>query len=185
METASASFWEIQNIKDAVEIVSFFATIIAGIGILFALRDYSINRKQLNLSALESCITRFRDNFLHLNKDSKEEEVTAYIDLINEELFYFEQRFLPRAVAMEWIDGMIDHVPLYDPYGNLLNPGISLPIIHNRKILDQYRFKRVKKAFTLKSKIDADAAFGDVAHAKKEKAREKIVKEIISNLDIK
>ena len=141
--------------------------------------------KQLNLSALESCINRFRDNFLHLNKDSKEEEVTAYIDLVNEELFYFEQRFLPRAVAMEWIDGMIDHIPLYDTTGNLLNPSISLPIIHNRRILDQYRFKRVKKAFTLRFEIDADIAFGDSPYRLKEKEREKIVKEIISNLNIR
>lgn len=185
MDTANPSFWEVQNIKDLIEIISFFATIIAGVGILFALRDYSINRKQLNLSALESCVTRFRESFLHLSKDSKEEDVIAYVDFVNEELFYFEERFLPYSVAMEWIDGMIDHIPLYDPYGNLINSGISLPIIHRRKILDQYRFKRVKKAFTIRSHVDVDIAFGDVDHKLKEKARDKIVKEILRNLNIR
>ena len=73
-----------------------------------------------------------------------------YIDLVNEELFYFQNGFLPRVVAEEWLDGMIDMIPIYDPYGNVLNLGYCIPIIHQRKLLDQYRFRRVRRAFTIK-----------------------------------
>jgi hypothetical protein len=167
---------------DFIEVVSFVATVIGGIAILFAVRDYSTNRKQLNLSALESCITRFRENFIHLGHESPEPLVVEYIDLVNEELFYFQNAFLPKVVAQEWIDGMIDAIPLYDPVGNVLNQGYCIPLIHQRKLLDQYRFRRVKRAFTIRHHLDLDLVYGDGAFEPREKARQKIVNEIIRNL---
>lgn len=172
----------IDNLKDLLEVISFIATVIGGIAILFAVRDYSTNRKQLNLSALESCITRFRENFIHLNHQSPEPLVVEYIDLVNEELFYFQNRYLPKAVAREWIDGMIDAIPIYDPIGNVLNQGYCIPLIYQRKLLDQYRFRRVRRAFTIRSQIDAEVIYGDGNAERREKARRAVVHEIIRNL---
>ena len=172
----------IDNLKDLLEVISFIATVIGGIAILFAVRDYSTNRKQLNLSALENCITRFRDNFIHLSHQSPEPLVVEYIDLVNEELFYFQNRYLPKAVAREWIDGMIDAIPIYDPIGNVLNQGYCIPLIHQRKLLDQYRFRRVRRAFTIRIQIDPEVIYGDGHPDRREKARRVVVNEIIKNL---
>lgn len=172
----------INSWMDLIEVVSFLATVIGGIAILFAVRDYSTNRKQLNLSALESCITRYREQFIHLNHASQEPLVVAYIDLVNEELFYFQNDFLPKVVAQEWIDGMIDMIPLYDSAGNILNQGYCIPVIHQRKLLDQYRFRRVKRAFTIRHSLDLEIVYGGGAFPPKEKARQKVVNEIIRNL---
>ena len=174
--------WGIDNIKDLLEVISFIATTIGGIAILFAVRDYSTNRKQLNLAALESCVNRFREQFIHLNYQSPEPLVTEYIDLINEELFYFQHGFLPKVVAQEWIDGMIEALPLYDSVGNVLNQGYCIPIIHQRKILDQYRFRRVRRAFTIRTNIDLDVMYGDGDPERRESARLKVVNEIFENL---
>ena len=57
----------INSLFDLLEFFSFIATIIGGIAILFAVRDYSISRKQLHLSVLQSCVARFRDHFMDLN----------------------------------------------------------------------------------------------------------------------
>ena len=97
----------IDHLKDFLEVLSFIATIIGGIAILFAVRDYSISRKQLHLSVLQSCVTRFRDHFMDLGPASEINHVRDYLDLVNEELFYFEHQYLPLAVAHEWLDGMI------------------------------------------------------------------------------
>lgn len=174
--------WGINSIMDFLEVLSFLATIIGGIAILFAVRDYSISRKQLHLSALESCITRYRDEFLGLNMDSPELMVVKYIDLVNEELFYFEHQYLPMEVAAEWIDGMIDYLPLFDPTGNVLNKGSCLPMIAQRKILDQYRFRRVKRAFTIRIPVEMEWVYGDPSHPVKEDERKKVIYAIIDNL---
>ena len=172
----------IDHFKDLLEVLSFVATIIGGIAILFAVRSYSISRKQLNFAALESCIKRYRDHFLDLNHESPESKVIRYVDLVNEELFYFQHRYLPFDVAEEWIDGMIEHLPIYDKSGIVLNPGYFIPVIDAQKILDQYRFRRVKKTFTISANIKVDAVYGDGRFPIQIKEREKLVKAIVKNL---
>lgn len=172
----------INDVKDLLEVISFIATVIGGIAILFAVRDYSTNRKQLNLSALESCINRFRASFLHLGQQSSEALVIEYIDLVNEELFYFQNEFLPRVVAKEWVDGMIDFLPIYDAEDNVLNRGYCLSMIDQHKLLDQYRFRRVRRAFTVRVRVDAEAMYSDGNHVRREAARIRVVNAIIRNL---
>ncbi|MCB0846970.1 MAG: hypothetical protein KDE26_27155, partial [Bacteroidetes bacterium] len=62
--------WGIADFKDFLEVLSFIATIVGGIAIVLAARDYSVSRKQMHLSVLESCIMRFRENFSGLNPQS-------------------------------------------------------------------------------------------------------------------
>ena len=178
--------WGIDNVKDLLEVASFLATIIGGIAILAAVRSYSISRKQLNFAALESCIKRYRNNFLDLDRHSPQTQVIRYIDLVNEELFYFEHHYLPLDVAEEWIDGMIQFLPIFDPKGTLLNPDHCIPIIAEAGILDQYRFKRVKQAFTVNIDFSLTDIYGDEEKGIKvqpnEEAREKLIKAIVANL---
>lgn len=172
----------IDHFKDFLEVLSFIATIIGGIAILLAARDYSISRKQLHLSALQGCISRFRDDFLDLSPDSSPEKVIDYLDLINEELFYFEHQYLPLEVAEEWIDGMIQMIPLFGPDGQPLAGDQYLPQIQANSMLDWYRFKRIKLTFTLPFSPSMDRVFGNNLADIDTNTREKIVHAIIKNL---
>ena len=162
---------------DVLEVASFVATVIGGIAILFAVRDYAINRKHLNLAALESCITRFREQFLSLDAQASEAQVLAYVDFVNEELFYFEHGFLPLGVAEEWLDGMIDLLPLYDPAGQVVNEGHCLPQVIAGGWLETHRFRRVRRVFTLQEVPDLGPVYaGDEA------ARQRLVAQLVRNL---
>ena len=145
--------WGIEDMKDLLEVGSFIATIIGGIAILAAVRSYSISRKQLNFTALESCIKRYRDQFLDLDRHAPKSQVLRYIDLVNEELFYFEHNYLPVDVAEEWIDGMIEHLPIFDPTGKVLNPDHCIPVIVEAGLLDPIPFQARQTDFYGKNDI--------------------------------
>ncbi|GAB4413507.1 MAG: hypothetical protein OHK0039_20480 [Bacteroidia bacterium] len=146
--------WGIDHIKDALEVLSFLATIVGGIAILLAVRDYAISRKHLNFAALESCISRFRQHYICLDAQSDPQLVQAYLDFINEELFYFEHGYLPLGVAADWLDGMAEHVPVLDASGRLCNAANCLPQLRDSGWLDHYRYRRVRSVFTVSVPID-------------------------------
>lgn len=64
-----------------------------------------------------SCIDRYQQLLPALNRsssrvgsalqESDRDAIRAYLDLSNEELFYFKARYLPRAVAIEWTEGIL------------------------------------------------------------------------------
>jgi len=37
-----------------------------------------------------------------------------YVDLCNEQVFYFRSGYLPREVMEEWLESMVDYLPLFD-----------------------------------------------------------------------
>jgi hypothetical protein len=60
-----------------------------------------------------ACIQRFQELLPSLDSDKvAERDILRYLDLCNEELFYFQQRYLRNEVALEWIDGMVRFLPL-------------------------------------------------------------------------
>ena len=173
--------WGIDNIKDFLEVISFLATIVGGIAIVLAARDYSVSRKQLHLSVLESCIIRFREDFSDLTPDSPIEQIRAYIDLVNEELFYFEHKYLPAEVAEEWLDGMINIIPIFDRKGKVINPNHCFQAILDHKLLDKYAFRRVKRIFTIANVPQMDKVYGDTVADIDIDARAALVEELILN----
>ena len=176
--------WGIADFKDFLEVLSFIATIVGGIAIVLAARDYSVSRKQMHLSVLESCIMRFRENFSDLNPQSSIEQITAYINLVNEELFYFEHQYLPKEVAEDWIDLMIDIIPIYDTKGNVINEGHCFQSIIDHKILEKYVFRRVKRIFTISSPPSPEnikKIYGELASEIDAVARASLVEDLILN----
>ena len=72
-----------------------------------------------------------------------------YVDLTNEEFFYFQRAYIPKEVIVEWMDSIVDFFPIYVG-------GSDVPVnyakmrfrqIHDEKMLEGY--PRLKKAFTL------------------------------------
>jgi hypothetical protein len=46
--------------------------------------------------------------------NSEDEAIKRYVDLCNEELFYFIEGYLPQEVIREWLTGMVLYLPHYD-----------------------------------------------------------------------
>ncbi len=174
----------IDHLKDFLEVLSFIATIIGGVAILFAVRDYSVSRKQLHLSVLQSCINRYRDHFSTLGPDSSCQQVIDYLDLINEELFYFEHKYLPLPVAHEWLDGMIEFLPLFDSKGQILNAHHCLPVIVQEGLMEQYRFRRIKRIFTLTIQFEENKIYGSSTAHIDQQERNRVIRHMLYNIRV-
>ncbi len=108
----------------------------------------------------------------------------AYVDFVNEELFYFEQKYIPKDVAYEWIDGMINYMPIFNQAKQILNPNNSITKIHELNLLKD--FQRVRKAFVVKQQYNFDLIYGEAddeaTYLKRRDERERLAKEIYGNL---
>jgi hypothetical protein len=102
----------IENIKDLVQTL---AALIGSVSLFIAAVAYFVSRKALQFNVMISCIGRFQALLPSLDSDEvAEQDVLRYMDLCNEELFYFEHEYLRREVALEWIEGMIKFLPVLD-----------------------------------------------------------------------
>ena len=168
-----------ENLKAWVDLLSSIATIAAVVVIFFAFRAYIISKKQLNLDAISRCIDYYRDNFVEgvNNKTTDIILLKKYLDFVNEELFYFENDYIINNVAYEWLDGMIDILPIFKNEIVLNEKYCN----HNIKELLKPN-PRVKKAFTVCSDYDFDMLYSEENMKDRKKMREKLFKEILKIL---
>jgi len=134
--------------KDLIEV---FVWIFGTIAIVYGFRQYRMGKKQFQFDVMISCIERYQELVPELvqKRSAFKGETTVinkYIDLCNEELFYFKNGYLPEEVVVEWLDGMIDILPLFDEKGININ-GKS---IISAELLINY--PRIKSAFTVGNK---------------------------------
>ncbi len=174
----------IQNYKDLFEVLSYVATTIGGISLFYAVYNYNISKKQLNFAVLDRCISTFQKEFISISENTKIEDLRRYIDFVNEELFYFEQKYIPKAVAYEWIDGIIDILPIY-------REGTERKVLNSEKAINKivennllHGYPRVKKAFTLKDEYKIKLIYSEEEsdYLDRRKERERLIKEIYGNL---
>lgn len=104
-----------------------------------------INRKQLHFHTAQKCFELYRKEFMTLGWHNYEE----YFDFVNEELFYIQNRQINKEVAIEWIDGMIDNMPVY--YKDKEKPvNVNAINIEIEKRIKNY--PRLKIVFTINEK---------------------------------
>lgn len=170
----------IKNWKDLVEMASFA---FAGLSLVGIFISYLMSRKQIHFSAIEKCINDFR-NLKGLKISAKYEVVCKYIDLVNEELFYLENDYLPLDIAIEWIDGMIDYLPFIYK-GCICNPGKTFLIINSKEELGILlkNHPRVRKFIEIHREIDFNKIH-DKEYNIRFVERSKLLIDIISNLKI-
>jgi hypothetical protein len=132
------------------------ALLFSFLSILYSLRSVQLSRKQLNFAAIISCTERFQAIMPELQSDDTAVKVRAtkrYIDLCNEELFYFKHNYLPNEIVDEWLEGMIYYLPHLTEDGQNLNEDDScLCQIHIENLLGDY--PRLKDAFTVSRKYN-------------------------------
>lgn len=77
--------------------------ILSLIGLLIAYRQ---TQNQFKFTVMLSCIDRFQQLIPVVRNDDQDiERLKKYIDLTNEELFYFQRHYIPKEVMIEWLDG--------------------------------------------------------------------------------
>lgn len=173
------------GLKDWLEIVSYLVTSVSLIGLWYA---YIFSKKQIHFTAMDKCIKEFRQisTPTFLGSDNRAEQ---YIELINEEFFYFEYDYLPMQVSVEWVDGMIDYLPFYCKNNGFIKSTRFVKLSDEQStsaIL--YDYPRVRKALTIKKDIDFDKIYMDVSTEEfrlvRKKERDKLIYLIIANLKI-
>ena len=127
------------------------------------------------------CIDIFRANFLPLEKDVNKGIATDYIDFVNEELFYIENKYLPKVVVYEWIDGMIDYMPIYFNQ-EIVNKDHCLNCLINGNIMDYY--PRVKHAFDIKCEYNYEVIYSTDSIKRDDRLKERqiLIMEIAKNV---
>lgn len=154
------------------QLIANVATALGIIGFAFFYFTHQQNQRQFMFTVMLSCIERFQRLFPIIRDDSEDlERVKKYIDLTNEEFFYFQRKYVPREVMIEWMDSIIEMVPIYsDGSDQPINVDSRLiRLVHENRLLDGY--PRLKNAFSLK-KMD---------HSRKSN----VIKAICANLGIK
>ena len=112
----------IDSFKDLIETI---ALLIGTAAIIWGVLTYQVTRNQFNFSVMIRCIERFQKILPQMNSADAEVKLQAirqYIDLCNEELFYFKYYYVPDAVIDEWIEGMASYLPWFSQEDRNLNP---------------------------------------------------------------
>jgi len=136
------------------------AQIATFIGLMIALRQFAIARRQLYFASISRCVSEFQALDI-TTIETSERKIRKYVDLVGEELFYFQNGYIPKAVAIEWIDGMLGYIPVTDGQGIVVNEGHSLTELVTQR--DRYLrgYPRIRSAFTLRGQHDWQTAFGE------------------------
>lgn len=130
-----------------------------------------------------SCIDRFHKLFPLISNDKDNSSLKQYIDLTSEELFYFQQNYIPKDVIVEWLDSIINYFPLYtkDEPDPINFDRIPYKSIHSDALLNGY--PRLNKAFLLKENYDSSIIYNR-ENIEYRTLRTKLIKEIAKNLKI-
>lgn len=99
------------------EVLSNIATIIGSLAIIFIIIEHIANKNVRNIQLMQRCIDLFRDWY---SKPDKKVDI-SYLELLNEELFYFQKGLIQKKVAVEWIEGMPDFIVIFSITGKPLN----------------------------------------------------------------
>lgn len=171
------------NLKDILELILEGITAFA---IVFASNQIRLQKKQLNIEVIDRCINEFREKFFgKLCRFTENTDlITGYLDLVNEELFYMQRGYLPKDVSIEWLDGIIDYIPIRDSKsGKVLNSNCCICLLKRDecKLLDP--FPRTRHTFSIPdiSKEDFSKIYDDDIYVRM-KQRKMLIEVILKNL---
>ncbi|MFP9117228.1 hypothetical protein ACLI08_05530 [Flavobacterium sp. RNTU_13] len=175
----------IKTWKELFEIVCGLVTIFSLLGIWYS---YTFSKKQIHFSTINKCINDFRDLIRNIDLNT-EKAGFQYIDLVNEEFFYLEKGYLPLEISIEWIDGMIDHLPFITVDGTFRgNNKIRYFETELSTNVLMYEYPRVYKTIKLTELIDFEKIYlipvSDENLKMRRLERNKLILFMISNLDL-
>jgi hypothetical protein len=164
----------INNLKDILQLIIGFIGVAS---LASAAYSYHLSKKQFNFAVIINCTERFQKILPLLQLEDQAERKKAiglYIDLCNEQLFYFENKYLPKEIIEEWTDGMLDYLPYFDESGNNINENPLSKEIEDHKYFNKN--PRLRKTFTGSSKTKK-------AILKDGEVRKKLIAKVKENLE--
>lgn len=174
----------ISNVKDFFELCAY---IISSISFIAIWVTYSQSKKQIHFATIEKCIDDYRELY-HKYPDKYENPkfLDEYLDLVNEELFYMEKDYLPKEVAEEWIDGMIDYLPFITSDGFFASQKFHQLDNKGHTEIFLFSYPRIYNFISVKGYFDFEKIFlplksKDYVVARKEE-RNKLVNALQNNL---
>lgn len=168
-----------------MEILSLIISAITASAIVFAVVQIKINEKQLFLSTITKCIADFR-NLGELNRQTTDPVIiNRYVDLTNEELFYFQHNYIPKDIMKEWIDGMIDFMPITNINGQILNKKYCIKYIASNRSMVFQNYPRVQNAFEINKIFDFRLIYttDESKRIDKVKERKMLITEIVKKVN--
>lgn len=159
--------WEF-SFSDLMTAVQTLAAAVAAGSIVWAVRSYKVVQGQLGFDVIQSCMTRFQAILGDLDnsrggagnhQDLGEAHLVRaaakrYIDLCNEELFYFQMGYVPDLIMDEWIDGMLSYLPLYDEHHKVVYQDYKLRDLLRQGDLKDY--PRIAESFSVRRNPDLE-----------------------------
>lgn len=174
----------INNFKDFAETFSYCVTTVSLVGLWWA---YISSKKQIHFTTMEKCVS----NFKKITKRSGVpiDKSAEYIEFVSEELFYFENGYLPLVVSIEWIDGLIDYLPFYDKDKVFIASNRLDPLKTQDQAIRLLRdYPRIRKAIQMREAIDFEIVHisieNEIDREKRRQERDKIIYAVIMNLKI-
>lgn len=160
--------WGIETYKDLIQIITWG---LGSLSIFGAVISYWYSRKHLNFNVIFNCNKRFQKIRTNLTKDGNKEAAKKYIDLCNEEIFYYENSFVPQSIMREWIDGMIFYIPHYTSENEYYHKAKLHDYVLKENEFEEYpRLEKVFKVSKTRDITDKDE-------------RDNLVNEIMNNID--
>jgi hypothetical protein len=155
------------DILSGTQIAANIATVLGVLGIIFLFVQHYHNRDLRNLQLMHRCIDIFRDWFKNNSKVD-----FSYLELLNEELFYFQKKLIQKKVAVEWIEGILDFIVIYGKNNVVLNTYNQQTDIE--KLADWPRRKMffARVSFFIRPKLEKNITIPDIedrGHAKKKR----------------
>ncbi len=126
--------------------------------IFYSIKTFFLKRKQNYFLVVNNFINKYQENFAGV-KTFDERQVLKYIDLVNEEVFYISNDYLPFVIAVEWIDGILDILPIIKKESQIFtNPNSPMKNEINYDTLKLYpRIRNTFKSERITEKIDLTA----------------------------
>lgn len=147
-----------------------------------ALYQIILTRKQLYLTTITNCVKEFR-KIPHFNRETTDEKIIlSYLDLTNEELFYIQNKYTPHVVAMEWMDGIINFLPLMKER-SIINADYCIKILVDEYIEKMHTFPRLQQVFTIRHTYDLRLIYSADPDERKLRMaeRKRLSKELLKN----
>ncbi len=166
------------------ELLSLVVSILTLVALGLAVWQIRINRQQLYLSTITKCVQDFR-SLSSINQSTTDRElIWRYVDLVSEELFYFQHDYVPRNVSLEWIDGMIDYLPITDKEGRIQNEDKCLKLLASESEAFLINFPRIRFALTVKQSYDWKKIYSSEMTMVQSRVieRMKLSREVLSNV---
>lgn len=158
-----------------LELTRYILELVSYISIILGLVIFIHYKKQLNFDVVSNCMVRFQG--LLENESGKIKHLKKYADLCNEQLFYIQNRYIKKEIALEWIDGMSDFLPLYKNNNfneNINNNSQCLFNGENLNLINGY--DRITHTFNISENVDFELNNGDLeGNEKLENNRKKTV----------